>query len=115
MGAVFPSELGDCVGAELDGQLLFVDVDVVSAAQEEEVAVVRRAAVFPVVDVVGVGPADRAVATGEPAAVVAGCDLAEQLSGDGVPGAAEGFGCSVGVAQDDVDRAVAQVGGGARG
>ena len=79
----------------------------------DEVAVVGGAAVFPVVDVVAVGPSDGAVAAWESAAAVAGGDLSEQRAGDAVGGASEGFGGTVGVADDDVDLAVAQVGLGA--
>ena len=110
MCAVVPGEVGGGVGCEFDGESLLVDVDVVSAAQQDQVVVVGGAAVLPVVDVVGVAPAHGAVAAGEPAAAVACSDLAEQGARDGVGGASEVFGCAVGGAQDDVDAAVAQVG-----
>ena len=84
-----------------------MDHVVVAAAEQDEVPVVGFATVAPVFDVVGVAVADVAVAAGEAAAAVAGCDLAEQFAWHCVAGTSEADRCTMCVAQDGVDDAVA--------
>jgi hypothetical protein len=70
-----------------DGELLVVDLGVVSGADGDEVVEVGGSAVFPVVDVVDVAPVEGSVALGVGAlVVVAGCQR-ESLGGGGEAGA----------------------------
>jgi hypothetical protein len=90
LSSVGPGDFDGGVREEFHVQRVFVDVVVVSAAEQEEVVVVGGAAVSPVVDVVGVAEPHRSVTTGVAAPAIAGGDRAEQQAGDGVAAAAVG-------------------------
>jgi hypothetical protein len=64
-------EFGQPVSGEADLPSVVVDLPVVVPAEQHRVVEVGPAAVCPMVDVVGVAPAGRAVAAGEGAATVA--------------------------------------------
>ena len=91
-----------------------VDVVVMSGAQQDQIVIIGGAAKSPVVDVMCIGPFDGPVTARDAATAVAGGDLFEQLGWHGAGGAPEVVRAAVCLAQDDVDAAVAQVGGGAR-
>ena len=99
---------------QFDGDLLLVDVVVVSGAQQDQIVIVGGAAKPPVVNVMGVSPFDWSVTAQDAATAVAGGDLFEQLRWHSAGGAPKVVWGAVGVAQDDMDPAVTQVGGGAR-
>jgi hypothetical protein len=71
--AVGPGEHSVAVGGEFDVDPLFVDVGVVPSAKKQQIAVVGGSAVFPVVDVVGVGVADGAPGKRQPPSRAAIC------------------------------------------
>ena len=93
-GAVWSSELEGAVGEAFDVEAAFVDSVMVVHTQERHVRKVGGAAVDPVDEVVGVGPAGGEVAAGERAAAVA--------CGEGPADAVGRFHLGDRVADDDV-------------
>ena len=86
---------------------------VVSGAQQDQIVIIGAAAKSPVVNVMCISPFDRPVTAKDAAAAIAGSDLFEQLRWHGAGGATKVVWAAVCLAQDDMDAAVAQVGGGA--
>ena len=90
-----------------------MDIVMMSRAEKNQIVIIGAAAESPVVDVMCIRPFDGPVTAGDAATAVAGGDLFEQLRWHGAGGAPEVVRAAVCFAQDDMDAAVAKVGGGA--
>jgi hypothetical protein len=109
--AVRPQEVERAVPGAVDGEAVLVEEAVVVAAEQDEVVLAGRAAVRPVVDVVGVEVV-ASVAAGVAAAAVAAFERGAQWRWDDAPAAAVVDATVAGVACDLEGGVAGQASGG---